>query len=144
MDLDASFRRFRLEKMGNAYLNELFVVKSRLFSLEGFSSAFLVTEERRHWFFRGIWILLNTLLLGLRLLFWSFRLLSNSYMRKSQGLDTMIEINVRIDTVWLSEWPWPPGECQRSLSVVSQLESHKRVSGLELIRYNIGPGAYLS
>ena len=80
MDLDASFRRFRLEKMGNAYLNELFVVKSRLFSLEGFSSVFLVTEERRHWFFRGIWILLDTLLLGFRLLFLSFRLLSNSYM----------------------------------------------------------------
>jgi len=50
---------------GFTYLDQLSIVSSWVLSLEPLSATFLVTEERRHWLFWGILILLDTLLLHL-------------------------------------------------------------------------------
>ena len=65
-------RRMRLSgrsfaRRGQTYLDQLRVVSVGYFCLKVISATLLVTEERRHWLFGGVLILLDTLLVLLNL-----------------------------------------------------------------------------
>ena len=56
-----------MEDGTGTYTDDIFVVEVRLLLLEGSSSGLLVTEEGAHWFFGGVLVFLDTLLLLLGL-----------------------------------------------------------------------------
>ena len=64
----------------STYLDEHFVIIAGLFCDESWSSAALVTEERRHRLFGSIGILLGTLFIALVSLFDRFWLLRGGYI----------------------------------------------------------------